>query len=127
MATNLFNFTPVVMARIRHDGWTQERQRQFVHALSILGTVGAAARAVGMTPMSAYQLRRRADAESFAGAWDAALAHGRATQLSHALDCAINGATTVKLRLGGVLELTQVRDLKQLLNATRAAPHRTAG
>lgn len=72
-----FPFTPVPSARARHDGWSPERQRRFVTALAKLGSVNAAARAVGSTRTSAYRLRSRADAESFAAAWDAALSDAR--------------------------------------------------
>lgn len=70
-------FTPVPSASTRHDGWTPDRQRAFIAALSDHGGVAAAARAVGMTPQSANRLRKRAGAESFAHAWDCALVMGR--------------------------------------------------
>ena len=46
-------FTPVALERVRHDGWTPERQRLFLVALAALGTVDAAAQAVGMSRISA--------------------------------------------------------------------------
>ena len=74
------DFTPVPRRRNRRDGWTPERQRGFVAALAETGSVPAAARAVGMTPEGAYQLRRQPGAETFAAAWTAALdAAARAT------------------------------------------------
>jgi hypothetical protein len=77
-------FTPVLTAP-RGDGWTPERQRSFIAHLAQHGGVGAAARVVGMTPQTANRLRKRPGAESFAGAWDAALAEGR----QHSLDEAV--------------------------------------
>jgi len=65
-------FTPVPL-RARADGWTPERQARFLGALAETGSVEAAARKVGMARESAYRLRRRPCAESFAAAWDAAL------------------------------------------------------
>lgn len=60
----------------RRDGWTPERQRAFIGALAESGYVSHAAQAVQMTKESAYWLRRRPGAESFAAAWRAALSGG---------------------------------------------------
>ncbi|MFZ5747040.1 MAG: hypothetical protein ACOY45_05205 [Pseudomonadota bacterium] len=65
-------FEPV-RVRPRHDGWLPERQRAFLDALAESGCVDAACARVGMSPQSAYALRRRPDAERFRTAWDAAL------------------------------------------------------
>jgi hypothetical protein len=66
-------FTPVPV-RARHDGWTEERQRTFIRVLAETRCVGAAALAAGISRESAYRLRRRKGAESFAEAWDSILA-----------------------------------------------------
>lgn len=66
-------FAPVPL-RARRDGWTPARQHAFVAALRETRCVTAAAGAVGMSWQSAYRLRARADAASFAAAWDAAVA-----------------------------------------------------
>lgn len=66
-------FRPVAL-RTRVDGWTETRQCEFLAQLYVTGSVIAAARATGMTPMSAYRLRARAGAESFAWAWDRIIA-----------------------------------------------------
>ena len=60
--------------RARKDGWTAERQRRFVDLLAAGCGPSEAAGAVGMSKQSAFGLRRRAGAESFAAAWDAAAA-----------------------------------------------------
>lgn len=65
-------FHPVPL-RARADGWTLVRQCGFLAELYLTGSVTAAARAVGMTRMSAYRLRARRGAESFAHAWDRVL------------------------------------------------------
>jgi hypothetical protein len=82
---------PLVPVRHRDDGWTTQRQRDFLEALAACGSVSAAARAVGMSRESAYALRRRADARGFAQAWDGA----RALAVEHltevAWDRALNG------------------------------------
>ena len=68
-------FVPVP-TRARADGWTPARQAAFLGALALTRSVSAAARRVAMARETAYRLRRRKGAESFAAAWDAAL--GRA-------------------------------------------------
>jgi len=71
-------FEPVPSLRNRHDGWTPERQRGFIHALSRIGVVSFAASCVGMSRKSAYALLKRAGAESsFARAWHEAQLIGR--------------------------------------------------
>jgi hypothetical protein len=62
-------FSPVPL-RGRGDGWTALRQAAFLGALAETGSVVAAARKVGMARETAYRLRGRAGAESFAAAWD---------------------------------------------------------
>jgi hypothetical protein len=63
-------FLPVPL-RARADGWTAERQARFIGFFAETASVAEAARRVGMSRMAAYRLRRRAEAESFAHAWDA--------------------------------------------------------
>ena len=65
-------FRPVPL-RSRRDGWSAERQCAFLTQLYLTGSVTAAARAVGMSRASAYRLREREGAESFAFAWDRVL------------------------------------------------------
>jgi hypothetical protein len=84
-------FTPVPLARQRHDGWTPERRAAFLSALAELGLVGAAARSVGMSRKSAFALRARAGAESFAAAWDAAVAEGCEQAIDHGVRLATQG------------------------------------
>ncbi|MEA3012782.1 MAG: hypothetical protein QOD42_1327 [Sphingomonadales bacterium] len=83
-------FTPVPV-RARHDGWTPARQISFIHRLALCGSVSTSARAVGMTRKSAYNLRERAGAESFAAAWDRAQAMGQSAQLDRAIERSIAG------------------------------------
>lgn len=66
-------FVPVP-TRARTDGWTPERQAKFLVALARTRSVAAAARHAGMARETAYRLRRRPAAESFAAAWDRVLA-----------------------------------------------------
>jgi hypothetical protein len=62
-----------VPTRTRRDGWTVQRQVDFLGMLAETGSVLGACEAVGMSRKSAYALRARPGAESFAAAWDAAL------------------------------------------------------
>lgn len=62
-------FTPVPRKCQRHDGWTPERQRDFIAALADTGSVEAACKAVDMAQRGAYELRRQPGAEGFRAAW----------------------------------------------------------
>jgi hypothetical protein len=62
-------FLPVT-ARPRSDGWSAFRQAAFLVALARTGEVRLAVREVGMSRASAYALRKRPGAESFAPVWD---------------------------------------------------------
>ncbi|RRQ52711.1 hypothetical protein [Sphingorhabdus wooponensis] len=117
-------FTPVALDRVRHDGWTPERQRLFLIALAALGTVDSAAQAVGMSRISAYNLKKRADAGSFADEWDRALGFGRDMMFDYALERAIYGVTSIKMRLGGAFEFQTGPDDKHLMKVMRVPPPR---
>jgi hypothetical protein len=115
------DFTPVPLARSRADGWTPERQHMFIAALSATGTVDSAARSVGMTRMAAYNLRKRAGAESFAHAWDLAIYCGRKRVFHYAMDRALNGVTTLRIRLGGVIDISHGPD-KEMITTMLKSP-----
>ena len=70
-------FAPVPL-RARADGWTPERQAAFLAQLALTRSVREAARRVGMARETAYRLRAKPGAGSFAAAWDAIL--GRETE-----------------------------------------------
>ncbi len=82
-------FTPVPCRR--HNGWTAERQRAFIDHLGRIGLVAPAARAVGMSRQTAYALRQKPGAESFAAAWDLALEMGLGNAEDHAITRALDG------------------------------------
>lgn len=77
-------FEPVPV-RARHDGWNADHQRRFILALSRGALVDEACRNLGHSRQSADCLRRRADAHSFARAWDRAIVMGRAVMRARAL------------------------------------------
>ena len=66
-------FHPVPL-RGRQDGWTIRRQCAFLAQLYVTGSVAAAVRAVGISRMAAYRLRRCDGADGFARSWDRVLA-----------------------------------------------------
>lgn len=85
-------FEPVPV-KPRHDGWTVECQRGFILRLAICGCVSKSAAGVGKSPRSAYRLRDRDGAESFAAAWDRALGWGRDRAADLAIERALLGET----------------------------------
>ena len=93
-------FLPVPV-RARADGWAVERQGRFVGLLAETGCVAAAARGVGMSRVSAYQLRARAGAESFAHAWDVVAAI-RAEMAGESVAFAKRNFTPLELAEAGI-------------------------
>lgn len=73
---SFFRFRPVPL-RARHDGWTPELQFRFIVDLARGYGPSEAARRLGKSRQTAYDLRKKPGAESFAAAWDAALAFAR--------------------------------------------------
>lgn len=83
-------FTPVQL-RSRRDGWTPERQINFIEALAETACVEEACRRVGMSDRAAYNLRHRPSGGPFRQAWDAALDYAFHRLEQSALGRAING------------------------------------
>lgn len=121
---DLLAFTPVPLDRKRSNGWTPAQQERFILALHVMGSVGQAAKAVGMSRQSAYSLRERAGAQSFAKSWDAALEMGRARQFDHAMERAINGVTTIRVLRGGSVTVNGGPDMRILQSALRSEDSR---
>ena len=99
------DFTPVPRLRRRRNGWTPDAQRAFIAALEQCGCVARSARAAGMTPRSAYRLLESDGAESFAEAWDQAIARGVERLRGQAFDRAVNGAWVPVVRRGKVARM----------------------
>lgn len=76
---------------VRHDGWTPQKQAAFLNELAATHCVATAARAVGMSRVSAYHLRARLKGEPFDRAWSAALLCRIDLLAEAALDRALNG------------------------------------
>lgn len=85
-------FVPVPV-QPRQNGWTVKRQVAFIEALAVQGSVTRAAARVGMSVESAYRLRRRPEAKSFADAWTAAQAHATQKLVDLAFERAIDGVS----------------------------------
>lgn len=81
----------IAPTRKRHAGWTADKQRRFIEHLSQTGNIGEACALVGVASSSAYRLRNKAGAESFARAWDAALRLCATRLAAIMLDRAVNG------------------------------------
>ncbi|MBL0923223.1 MAG: hypothetical protein IBJ12_02000 [Sphingomonadaceae bacterium] len=123
----LLAFSPVPLDRKRSNGWTAAQQERFIVALAVMGSVGQAAKAVGMSRQSAYNLRERPGAESFAKSWDAGIEMGRARQFDHAMTRAINGVTTITVRRGGAVTVNGGPDMRILQSALRSEDMRGGG
>lgn len=114
-------FEPISSATGRRDGWTPERQRDFILALARIGLVTAAAREVGMSRKSAYALLERAGPESgFAKAWDAAIAEGQDKARGTAIDRALNGVEVPYFYRGTLRGMRRVYDDRLLIAALRS-------
>ncbi|HEY0598094.1 hypothetical protein [Sphingopyxis sp.] len=128
LADTCLAFVPVSGQRNRADGWTADAQANFIRALEAMGSVGQAAKAVGMGRRSAYRLRERPGAASFADAWDRAISMGRTHQFGIAMDRAINGVTIVRVLKGGAIDVSGGPDMDIVRSALRedAAPLKAA-
>jgi hypothetical protein len=115
------DFTPVPLARRRHDGWTVDRQRAFIAALAETGVVAVAARAVGMGVTSAYNLCRRPGAESFARAWRLVETDARRRAFELILEQTLKGTTSARFYRGRFVGLTHRHETRLALAALRAA------
>lgn len=93
-------FTPVPSKTNRRDGWTAERQRDYIFCLQSIGSVTAACRAVGKSVRSAYALRERPGADSFAQAWDMAIEMGVDELRDSVIDRIRHGAIVPVFRKG---------------------------
>jgi hypothetical protein len=74
MQTPSFILVTPVPLRARADGWSPAVQLRFLEALARGLSVREAAAEVGRNRQTAYASRGREGAESFAAAWDAAIA-----------------------------------------------------
>ncbi len=123
---DLLAFTPVPLDRHRRNGWTAGQQERFILALHVMGSVGQAAKAVGISRQSAYNLREREGAEGFAKSWDVAIEMGRQRQFDYAMERAMNGVTTVRVLRGGGVTVAGGPDMQIMRSALRSMDERGA-
>lgn len=86
-----YDWVPVLRKR-RSDGWSPEKQRNFIEALADCGSVDQAAFAVNMSRASAYKLRRSPGAEAFDRAWSAAIDTASKKLIDEAFERALVGS-----------------------------------
>lgn len=108
------DFTPVPR-KPRQGGWTEKKQRAFIQALAVKGSVTAAAKSVGMTPESAYILRRAPGGEEFAAAWEAALDDGLTILEDCAIERAIHGVEVPVYSYGKLIGTRRVYNDRLLM------------
>lgn len=114
-------FTPWRPKRERVTGWLPDTQRAFIRELTRIGSVSAAARAVGKTARSAYQLREKAGAESFAAAWEMAVMEGQDHAQQIAIERALHGEVMPTFRRGKFTGYKMVYNTRLLVAALGSA------
>ncbi|HLL59308.1 MAG TPA: hypothetical protein VK391_05395 [Allosphingosinicella sp.] len=118
---DILDFDPVSL-RPRIDGWTPQRQREYVEALADSGVAREAAARVGMSEQGVNRLRRRADARSFDRACDAALRLGARRLVSVGFERVIEGTIKRHYYRGEVVGEERVFDNRLLLGLIAKLP-----
>jgi hypothetical protein len=113
-------FTPVPIERLCHNGWSPARQQRFLAALYACGIVATAAEAAGMSARSAYRLRARAGAESFAAAWDRLLREARTRAFDQAMESALGPGFVPRRYRGLFIGKATANNERMVLAALRA-------
>jgi len=108
------DFEPVAL-RYRSDGWTPQRQVDFLEALADCGIVRQAAAEVGMSEKSVSRLRRRPEARAFDLACEAAQRAGARQMVSLAWQRAVEGTVRRRYYHGEVVGEERVYDNKLLM------------
>lgn len=98
-----YAFDPVPRQKLRSNGITAEKQRRFIAYLAGCGSVTMAARAIAASTNALYQLRKAPGADSFAAAWEAAVADGARRVLDTLIDHAIHGTPERLLKDGEII------------------------
>ncbi len=119
MDTDLLTFTPVPLKR-RARGWTSDAQIAFIQALARCGVVTQAARSVGCSPRSAYLLRQKPGAESFAASWDWAIEYSMDDARARAFALIGGREERILTRNGRIVGKRYVPNHRVLLAALRA-------
>ena len=85
------DFVPAEREIARADGWTPQRQRDFIGMLADTGCVSEAAKSVGMSASGAYKLRRSPAGQAFAHAWEVAMRQASRRLVDVAFERAVRG------------------------------------
>jgi len=96
-------FTPVAQRAKRWTGITEQKQRMFIAHLAATGAVSMAAKVAGHSTSAFYQLRKRANADSFAAAWDRAVEAGARRVADLLMEYAIYGVPETISKRGQVI------------------------
>ena len=104
-----------VRRKPRKDGWTEQRQRDFIAHLAESGSIEYACMRVDMSKSSAHRLRRAPGGEQFSAAWDVALEHAARVLLDTAFERAFNGSTEPVFDRTGARTGTRYRQNDRLL------------
>lgn len=124
---DLLLFTPVETAYRGANGWSSEVQRAFIAALARTGVVAAAARSVGRSARSAYQLRQRAGADSsFARAWVEAQGRAHEETMDGAMATALEPRRTEVWHRGRHVGYRTIWENRLAFAALRALDRREA-
>lgn len=110
----LLAFAPVPV-RPRCDGWTPQKQRDYVEMLADTGVSKQAAAHVGMSEQSVSRLRRRADARAFDLACEAAMRLAAPRIRSVAWERAVEGTVKQHFYHGELKGEERVYDNRLLL------------
>lgn len=113
-------FEPWRGQRVRLAGWTADVQRAFIAALTRIGCANAAAKMVGKSRRSAYLMRDKPGAESFAAAWETAVLRGRRHAQSIAISRALHGDIVPQFRAGHFTGYKVVQNDRLLIAAISA-------
>jgi hypothetical protein len=99
--------------RVRHDGWTVERQKDFIERLAASASVTDAARYVGMSRQSARDLYNRSP--QFRAAWDEAVRASVSVLAETAFDRAVNGVQEQVWYKGRMVGFREKHDTRLLM------------
>jgi hypothetical protein len=115
------------LTTIRADGWTPQRQVEFLSAIAAGHSVAEAARMVGRSRTSAYALRARLKGEPFDRAWHAATRCQFDALLEAAMERALHGVEVPHLHKGEVVHTSRRYDerltIALLAMRSRFGPH----
>lgn len=120
-------FTPWRGRNHNPRGWTAACQLGFIRALTRCGSARAAAASVGKSVRSAYLLRDKPGAASFAAAWDQAAIAGRRAAVDAVIDRALHGEEVPIFRAGRFKGVRLKHDDRLLLGVFNAIRREVAG